>query len=151
MFEPEDARRHVLNFILRVNHVRVCWYLRVRSVRDAAVAVDREGVSMEAAADDAFASQTGNVGDAGEGSAVRANRGVSRESQRAATTAFEVVRRVDTLPRATTAAVDTARCPSGPHLRARAAADPAPLAVCRPVRGTSPRTDALAVADDVRR
>jgi len=117
VFEAEDARRHVLVFILQVG---MCWYLRLR---DAAVSVNGKSVSTEAAADDAFTSQTSDVGNAGEGSAVRANGGISRKSQRAATTAFKVVRRINALPRATTPAVDTARCPSGSELGARAAAD----------------------------
>jgi hypothetical protein len=40
-------------FILLVSHVGVSWYLRLW---DAAVTVEREGVSMEAAADDTLAS-----------------------------------------------------------------------------------------------
>jgi len=121
---------------------------------DAAGAIARGNVSREAPADGAFARQTLDVGDAGEGRAVRAQGAVGIEWHHAATAAFEITRGVDALPSAGTTAKDAACCPSGAHLRARAAANPAPLRrlANRAGRGTrAAAVDALALADDRRR
>ena len=64
-------------------------------------------------------------------------------------TAFEVARRVDALPRARTAAVDTARYPAVSPLGARATANPAPCVLWL-LRGTCSLGPAYAVADLVR-
>jgi hypothetical protein len=64
-------------------------------------------------------------------------------------TAFEVARRVDALPRARTAAKDTAGYPAVSPLGARATAEPAPR-VLRLLRGTCSLGPAHAVTDFVR-
>ena len=64
-------------------------------------------------------------------------------------TAFEVAHRVDALPRARAAAVDTARYPAVSPLGARATAEPAPR-VLRLLRWTCSLGPAHAVADFVR-
>lgn len=58
------------------------------------------------------------------------------------------MRRIDALPRARTAAVDTTGCPSGSHLRAGTAAYPAPPIVVWLLGRTRSLSHAPAVADD---
>jgi len=55
---------------------------------------------------------------------------------------------IDALPRVRTTAVDTAGCPSGSHLRASTAANPAPPVFGWLVGGTRSLGHAPAVADD---
>jgi len=141
---------------------------------DTAFAVARRKISFEAAPNDAVPGQTLDISDSRERRAIRSNVGLWGERQHATATctrerearqmstfmqerggkkltAFEIARRIDALPRAGTTTKDTARRPSRPHLRARAAANPPPflLLVFRLARRTWIGRPAHAVADDI--
>jgi len=113
----------------------------------AAGTVESGDIISEAAVNNASARQTRNVGDSRERCAVHADGKVCREGKHAATTALEIARNVDALPRAGTAAKHTAGCPPRSLLCAGAAANPALLFTWR-LRGTRSWWDALAIADD---
>ena len=143
ILESINPRRHVLRIIK----------LRLRSgvFADAACAVKRGHVSRQAAADDALARQTGNIGNARKRRAVLANGRVGRKRVCAATTfcgrtsqirqfecgseaqtgqaltTFKIISSVDTLPRTRTTSKDAAGCPRRSHLCARVDANPTPL------------------------
>jgi len=147
VLEAVDVRRLIAGIVVMMVMVRVLFVFGY-----AAAAVGRGHETVETVADDALAPLARDVGDVGDGGAVPTLGRVSGEGNHAATTAFEIARGVDALPRARVVAVDAARQPAVPPLGAGAAAEPAPSVVAAGLlRGTPALGDALAVADLERR
>jgi hypothetical protein len=83
MLQSVTHRLHVLLVILGRGKVRP---RDVSQCRDTVCAVARQGVPGHAAVDNTLARQTGDVGDAGEGSTVLADRREGRQGKHASTT-----------------------------------------------------------------
>ena len=137
MLESVAHRPHLLFAVL--GHAKV-GPGNVSLWRDTVCAIARQGVSGHAAVNDTLAKQTGDIRDTWEGqcspgrSARRASEEppevkikVSITTNPARLTALQVACSVHALPGPCTPSKHAACGPAMPHLRARAAANPAPL------------------------